>query len=111
MKLLQEDGSWIIEGSIEQRVVVGTRRKHDVLEDVYFRGVVPITVTVKGGPAYNAMRVIEGAETKFTLKVPKKPFEVAVNKYNHILAHDVLVNQSCIPRSSKPSARSCSTSD
>ena len=40
------------------------------------------------------MRVIEGPETKFQLKVPKKPIEVAVNKHNHILAHDVLVNQS-----------------
>ena len=46
-----EDGSWLIEGTIQQRVVVGSERSFDVLEGTYYRGVVNLIVTAGGEAA------------------------------------------------------------
>jgi hypothetical protein len=87
-----EDRAWIIEGTIEQRVLVGSKRSNDVLEGRYYRGVADITVkTTK--QEYNQRVVIEGEQTPLVLKVPDKPLEIILNKENDILAHDILTNQ------------------
>ena len=64
-----EDGSWLVEGLIEQRVVNGSSRNYNVLEGQYYRGVVDLTVTA-GGEEYEARRIVEGPQTPFKLKVP-----------------------------------------
>jgi hypothetical protein len=87
-----EDRSWIIEGTVEQRVLVGNKRDHEVLDNQYYRGVADITVkTAKS--EYVQRMLIEGQTTPLMLKVPEKPLEVILNKENDILAHDVLMNQ------------------
>jgi hypothetical protein len=88
-----EDGGWIVEGTIHQRVVVGSERSHDVLDGTNYRGVVDITVLAKGDE-YRKRIVVNGPQTPFALKVPKKPVEVALNKNNAMLALDVLSNKS-----------------
>ena len=87
-----EDLGWLIEGTIKQRVVVGSSRNNHVLEGRYYRGIVDIIVEAKGDE-YKSRVLIDGPETPFKFKVPSKPLEVALNKYNGILAHDVLVNR------------------
>jgi hypothetical protein len=88
-----EDGGYLIEGVIEQRVVMGSGSSHDVLEGTYYRGVVDITVEAKG-ESYERRLVVEGPQTPFKLKVPKKPIEVALNKNGEMLSLDVIVNKS-----------------
>ena len=87
-----EDGNYLIQGVVRQRVVIG-KEKHPV-PNVFYRNVGHVTVTDKKGTEYPPVRfVVEGAETEFQFKVPGEPLEVAFNKYGEILAHDVLVNQ------------------
>jgi aminopeptidase N len=83
-----EDRSFIVEGNVTQRVVAGLK-KHE-LKDVYYRGIVPITVLGKDGQEYPARVLVEGPDTKFAFKVPVKPTEITLNKYGEILAHPVL---------------------
>jgi hypothetical protein len=87
-----EDRSWIIEGTIEQRVLVGSKRKNAVLDNIYYRGVADITVKT-GKNEYVQRMLIEGESTPLVLKVPEKPLEIILNKENDILAHDILVNR------------------
>jgi len=88
-----EDGSWLVEGLIEQRVVMGSGRSHSVLDGKYYRGVVDLTV-LAGGEEYEARRIVEGPQTPFKLKVPDKPVEVSLNKDGETLALDTIVNKS-----------------
>jgi hypothetical protein len=87
-----EDRSWIIEGTISQRVIVGNRRSDHVLEGTFYRGVANLTVKT-GKNEYKQRLIIEGQQTPFQLKVPEKPLEVILNKHNDILSHDVQVNR------------------
>jgi hypothetical protein len=87
-----EDRSYIVEGTVKQRVVAGLK-KHE-LDGVYYRGVVPITVVGKDRQEYPARLLVEGPETPFAFKVPVKPDEIVFNKYGEILAHPVLENRS-----------------
>jgi len=87
-----EDGSWLVQGNVKQRIVAG--KEKNVLDGVYYRGVVPITVTFRKGKDELRKRImVEGAESKFAFKLPKEPLEIAFNKYGEILAHDVKVNE------------------
>lgn len=71
-----EDGQWLVEGKILQRVVVG--QKNHVLKDVYYRSNVPVTIYVgKEETRYNVL--VEGPETTFRLKSAQKPTKVALN--------------------------------
>lgn len=88
-----EDGGWLIEGKIQQRVLVGSARNNEVLKDQYYRGVVDLMIHA-GGEEYKTRRVVEGAETPFRVKVPDKPVNVVLNENGATLAHDVLVNKS-----------------
>jgi hypothetical protein len=83
----------LVEGLIEQRVVMGSSRSHSVLDGKYYRGVVDLTV-LAGGEEYEARRVVEGPQTPFKLKVPDKPVEVSLNKNGETLALDTIVNKS-----------------
>jgi hypothetical protein len=89
-----EDGSYLVEGTIRQRVVLGSGRNFEVLDGKYYAGVVNVQVLGKKNKEYESRILIQGAETPFKLKVPEKPLEVALNKDGGILAHDVVVNQS-----------------
>jgi hypothetical protein len=86
-----EDGSWLLEGTIRQRVLLGKTDK--VLEGTVYRGVVDVVVEAKGGP-YSKRIVINAAETPVLLKLPAKPLEVTLNKGHEMLARDTQYNQS-----------------
>lgn len=88
-----EDGNYLVQGVVQQRVVVGETK--EVMDDVYYLGAVPVTVTSrKSENEFQAMIRVEGPESKFAFKVPEEPLEVAFNKYNEILAHEIIVNKS-----------------
>jgi hypothetical protein len=87
-----EDRTWIIEGTVEQRVLVGSKRNYEVLGRQYYRGVADVTVKT-GRNEYNQRLLIEGETTPLMLKVPEKPLEIILNKEHDILAHDILVNR------------------
>jgi len=89
---LAEDGNYIIEGKVKQRIVAGLKKQP--LDDVFYRGIVPITVTGKDKQEYPARLLVENAETPFAFKVPVEPLEVSLNKYGEVLAHPTLDNQS-----------------
>jgi hypothetical protein len=86
-----EDGSWLIEGVIRQRVLLGTT--DHVMQGTVYRGVVDVTVKAKG-EQYVKRIVINQAETPLQLKVPAKPVDVALNKHGEMLAHDTVYNAS-----------------
>jgi len=88
-----EQGQWIVEGKVKQRVVMGNRARKYELPGTYYRGVVPVTV-VGRKQEYAKRLVVEGPETPFTLVVPEQPVEIFLNRNGDILAHDVLVNRS-----------------
>jgi hypothetical protein len=51
-----------------------------------------VTVTArKTKKEYRVPIRVEGAESEFAFKVPEEPMEVAFNKYNETLSHDVNV--------------------
>ena len=85
-----EDKTYIVEGNVKQRVVAGLK-KH-VLDDVYYRGMVPVTVIGRDRQEYRKSILVEGAETQFVLKVPVEPMEITFNSHGEILAHPVLDN-------------------
>ncbi|MBZ5638429.1 MAG: hypothetical protein LAO51_06670 [Acidobacteriia bacterium] len=99
-----EDGKWLIEGKIKQRVVEGKEKTE--LPGVYYKSRGWLTFEFDGGKAikYPAkaksageperMFIVDGAETPFKVKLPEKPIAVYFNKDGEILAHDTLVNQS-----------------
>jgi hypothetical protein len=88
-----EDGNWLIEGTIEQRVVVGNERVFHVLKDKYYRGVVDITVIAAKGQEYKRRVLVDKKMTPFRLSVPNKPLDVAVNQDGEMLTHQVWVNK------------------
>ncbi len=88
-----EDGNWLVEGTVQQRIVIGNQYKKHVVDGQYYRGVVPITV-IAGKQEFQSRLLIEGAETPFRLKVPERPLDVILDKNGDILSHAVVVNKS-----------------
>jgi hypothetical protein len=86
-----EDGNWIVEGDIKQRVVLGAEKVP--LPGQVFRGKTSITVVDKKGTEYSVPVVIDAEVTPFAFKVPKEPLDVVLNKHGGMLAHDVLINR------------------
>jgi hypothetical protein len=86
-----EDGSYIVEGDIKQRIVVGLTK--EVLPGKTFRGVVTINVTGKDKKEYPVRILVENETTPFAFKLPVEPREIALNENGGMLAHDVLVNR------------------
>ena len=104
-----EQGKWIIDGTIKQRVVYGKYK--DEMPGVFYRGVAPMTfVNANGkelGPDQimmvtadgkeqktNGKLIVQGAETPFRFIVADEPTQVYFNKEGEILAEDTLINQS-----------------
>jgi aminopeptidase N len=89
-----EDGKWLVEGKIKQRVLAG--KSETELPGVYFRALAPLTFVTADGKEFKSAKplLVEAAETPFRLKIAQKPVAVYFNKDGEILAHDVLVNQS-----------------
>jgi hypothetical protein len=86
-----EDGAYLIEGNVEQRIVIGNGRSAKSVEGRYYRGVIDLTVKgKKKGEEYQQKIVLDGEDTKFMVKVPVKPVEVAINKRGGMLAQDVI---------------------
>ena len=75
-------------GTIAQRVLAGGKKR--VLDDVHFRGMVPITVLGSDKREYGTQILVDGPRTPFQFKVPVKPLEVSLNKNGDTLAHDVV---------------------
>jgi hypothetical protein len=88
-----EDEGWIVEGKIEQRIVIGNKFKKTVVEGKSYRAVVPITVVGKK-QEYVSKVLVEGPEAAFRFKVPERPVEVVLNKEGQSLSHDVVTNKS-----------------
>src|SRR5262249_35255281 len=68
-----EDGKYLIEGEVDQRVLIG--RDKEVLEGQYFRGRVPITIKAKG-KEMTCPVIVDGPKTAFKCRTPDAPDEV-----------------------------------
>jgi hypothetical protein len=93
-KRRNEQGKWIVEGTIKQRVVMGEDKTE--LKGVYYRGVAPLTFVDLGGKEVKATKpiLVQGAETPFKVIVAEEPEQVYFNKDGEILAEDLLINRS-----------------
>ena len=83
-----EDGGYVVDGVIKQRVVIGNGKDGAVLKDRLYRGIVYVTAKVKGDNIKQRV-IINAVETPFQFKVPKKPFDVVLNDDGEMLALDV----------------------
>jgi aminopeptidase N len=104
-KRKNEEGKWIVEGSIKQRVVMGEDKTE--LKGVYYRGVAPLTFVDLNGRETKSAKpmLVQGAETPFKLIVvlleksnsyylsqygePVQNEEDAEKKYIQVKADDV----------------------
>lgn len=99
-----EDGKWLVEGKIKQRMIQG---KSEVeMPGLYTKSRGWLTFDFADGKAMKwparpksageqeKMFLVDGPETSFKVKLPQKPVQVSFNKDGEILAHDVLVNRS-----------------
>ena len=93
-KRKNEQGKWVIEGSIKQRVVMGEDMTE--LKGVYYRGVAPLTFVNLDGKEVKSAKplLVQNAETSFKVVVAEEPESVYFNKDGEILAKDLLINQS-----------------
>jgi hypothetical protein len=93
-KRKNEQGKWVVEGSIKQRVVMGQDKVE--LKGVYYRGVAPLTFIDLNGKETKSAKpmLVQGAETPFKVIVADEPEFVYFNKDGEILAEDLLINQS-----------------
>ena len=94
-KRKNEQGKWIIDATIKQRVVFGKDKVE--LPGVYYRGVAPLTFVDANGKETKTAKsfLVQGAETKLPpMIVPDEPDQVYFNKDGEILAEDGLVNRS-----------------
>jgi hypothetical protein len=99
-----EDGKWLVEGKVKQRVIAG--KSEAEMPGIYYKSRGFLTFEFDGGKAMKwparaknpgeaeKMWVVDGAETPFKVKLPEKPIAVYFNKDGEILAHDTLVNRS-----------------
>lgn len=94
-KRKNEQGKWIVEGTIKQRVVMGKDKVE--LKGIYYRAVAPLTFVDLNGKEVKSQGniLVQGAETKLPpLILPFEPEKVYFNKDGEILAEDLLVNAS-----------------
>lgn len=87
----QEDGTYVIGGTIEQQVLASPRlRPKRILEGEFFECVVYLTMEGKGGKEYQWRIDVKGEITPFRVTVPEKPGGIRLNKYGETLAHDLI---------------------
>jgi hypothetical protein len=93
-KRRNEQGKWIVEVDIKQRVLFGKDKTE--MPGVYYRGVAPLTFVDANGKETKTEKkyLVQGPETKFALIVADEPEQVLFNKDGEILAEDGLVNRS-----------------
>ena len=93
-KRKNEQGKWVVEGTIKQRVVFGKDKTE--LKGVYYRGVAPLSFVDLNGKETKSAKplLVQGAETPFRVIVPDEPERVFFNKDGEILAEDLVVNSS-----------------
>ena len=93
-KRKNEQGKWVVEGSIKQRVVMGEDKTE--LKGVYYRGVAPLTFIDLNGKEVKSAKpmLVQGPETPLRVIVAEEPAQVFFNKDGEILAEDLLINQS-----------------
>jgi hypothetical protein len=85
------DGTWKVEGLIEQKVMATTRwPERKVLPEVYFQGGAFVTVTGRSGKQYQRKFALTGARTIIEDTLLEEPAEVILNKYGEMLAYDVI---------------------
>ncbi|HHN74568.1 MAG TPA: hypothetical protein ENK10_05000 [Acidobacteria bacterium] len=87
-----EDGKYLVEGTVRQRVVIGP--KNEVLEGRYFRGAIPVTVFYTDGTREKKPVLVEGELTEVRFKVDKKPQKVVFNGEGEILAERMIPSSS-----------------
>ncbi len=89
-----EQGKWIVEGTIKQRVVYGKYR--DPMPGVFYRGVAPLTFVTPDGKELKSAKpiLVQGPETPFRVIVAEEPAQVYFNRNGEILAEDTLINRS-----------------
>jgi hypothetical protein len=85
-----EDGNYLVEGKIRQRVVAGPDKT--VLPGVFYNAMAKV-VAIGSKGEYPKVVPIQGEETTFRFKVAEEPLDVVFNKNGEILAHDILVNR------------------
>jgi hypothetical protein len=86
-----EDGKFVIEGQIRQRVVAGSDR--EVIEGKTFRGLSVITVEGAGDQLFTIPVSLDGPATSFVFKVPAKPNNVFLNRNGEMLSYDVEISR------------------
>ena len=93
-KRKNEQGKWIVEGTIKHRVVYGKFK--DPMPGVYYRGVAPLTFISLDGKEVKSAKplLVQGPETPFKVIVADEPAQVLFNKDGEILADDTLINRS-----------------
>ena len=81
-----EDGTWFVEGTVRQRVVLGEKRLP--MEGVYYEGVVAVTSVGARTkePTVHRLR-LQGPETSFAFKVGEEPGDVVLNAGEEMLAY------------------------
>jgi aminopeptidase N len=89
-----EDNSYLVQGTVSQKVVMG--KEDFVAPDLYYKAVGYVTVT--GAKSHVETTIgpflIEGPETKSIIfKFAEEPLQVEFNKYGEILAKDVIVKK------------------
>jgi len=86
-----EDGAYLIEGNVEQQIVIGNGRTAKRIKGRHYRGVIDLMVKGnKKGEEYQKRIVVNDPKTSFRVKVPVKPVVVAINNGGGMLAHDVI---------------------
>ncbi|HEX5042153.1 MAG TPA: M1 family aminopeptidase [Candidatus Polarisedimenticolaceae bacterium] len=81
-----EDGTWFVEGSIRQRVVLGEKRLP--MDGVYYLGMVAVASLGAKTKSPVVQRLsLQGAETTFAFKVDEEPGDVVLNAGEEMLAY------------------------
>ena len=83
-----EDGQYLVEGTIKQKVVLG--KDEDVLEDTFFRGAVPVRIVYTDGTTEDKPVLVEGELTNVRFKVAKKPKKIIFNGEGEILTEKMI---------------------
>lgn len=86
-----EDGSYQVEGKVDQRVLIG--KKGDVAEGEFFQGIFPLTAELKSGKEARLPVVLKGTSTPFQFKLPERPKQVVALKYGEMLVKNLTVKQ------------------
>ncbi|MCZ6650064.1 MAG: M1 family aminopeptidase, partial [Acidobacteria bacterium] len=84
-----EDGNYMVEGTIHQHVLLGTKK--EIMPDTYYQAVLRVTIDGKKGKAYAKTLVVDGPATEFQVKIPEEPRGIHFNERGGVLAHDIVM--------------------